>query len=510
MPNLASRVARAAQHPVAVGLAAIALVAVVILVVGTRVSRADFLKLTRTQQSRQLDYLAQAIHYGPLEGVHREGLRDDFARLAATAEFDSFIRRSLFGMDVEKLDIYALDGSVLYSTDPASTGPAAATDSLLQEARRGNPASALVSGAEFTDLDGRPRSGQVMQTYGLVLDAPPDAGASGRPMAILALQRDIGSRLESVTRTVWSVTVVFFGGLASVLVIVHRVSDRSRRRLQRANEELQHREAAVRESRQRMVRADEAAKRAISEELHGTVQTKLFAVWMRLGLVRDGIAEDRPEVAASLGKLIDDVDQIREGDIRQLSHRLHPSIVRVSALAGLRSLRDFYEDIVPVELTVTDSATRLEKDGVSTIPENTRLAVYRIADLALTNVAKHASADRCDITWDYLPEEERLVLTVADDGVGFAAGSAAADEGPGSLGLVTMSDYADALEGTFSIESRPGAGTRVEVRIPFRAEPESEPEAIVDTMPDTSGAAGDEDRARTAHTAALPDSASAR
>ena len=74
--------------------------------------------------------------------------------------------------------------------------------------------------------------------------------------------------------------------------------------------------------------ADEAAKRAIAEELHGAVQTKLYAVWMKLGAVaediRDSVA-DQDEVVAAIA---DDVDLIREEDIRQLSHRLHPGIVR--------------------------------------------------------------------------------------------------------------------------------------------------------------------------------------
>ena len=301
-----------------------------------------------------------------------------------------------------------------------------------------------------------------MQTFGLMLDQPPASGGGGRPMAILAVHRDVGSRLASVTRSVWSVAGVFFGGMSAVLLIVNHISDRSRRRLEAANIQLQHRETAVRESRERMLRADEAAKRAIAGELHGTVQTKLYAVWMKLGIVSDKITDGA--VKAELDGLAGDVELIREEDIRQLSHRLHPSIVRVSAAAGLRSLRDFYESLIPVELEIGDEVARLEEGGVSVIPEEPRLAVYRITELALTNVARHARATVCTVGWDYEEEARELVLTIVDDGVGFQSSP---DGEGGSLGLVTMDDYADALGGVCEIKSVPGEGTRVEVRFPF-------------------------------------------
>ncbi|MDA1258788.1 MAG: hypothetical protein O3C10_13265 [Chloroflexi bacterium] len=454
-----------ARGPVAVGLMAIALISAVIVVGGTRFSREDYLEVTRNQQARELDFLGQAIHYGLLRDGTSGDLRDEIGPLAGTPEFDEFMRRSLFGMDVAKLEMFGLDGSILYTTDPGSTLSLQPSHPLVQEARRGIPASALADNVAISDLTGKLDDLQVMQTFGLMLDRAPDSGNAGRPMAILAVHRDVGSRLASVNRTVWSVAGVFLGGLSAVLLIVNHISDRSRQRLEAANVELRYREAAVRESRERMVRADEAAKRAIAGDLHGTVQTKLYAVWMKLGMVSDKVADEA--VRGEIEGLAEDVDRIREEDIRQLSHRLHPSIVRVGAAAGLRSLRDFYESLLPVELEVGDAAARLEEGGVSVIPEEPRLGVYRITELALTNVARHARATVCAVGWNYEEKSRELVLTIVDDGVGFQS---SAEGDSGSLGLVTMSDYADALGGTFEINSTPGEGTRVEVRIPFDAD----------------------------------------
>ena len=462
MRMILEQIGKYAQRPAFVGLVTIAAISAVIVIGGAKFSRADFLEVTRNQQARELDFLGQAIHHGPLSGRSPSDLREQIGPLAGTAEFDEFMRRSLFGMDVVKVEIFGLDGSVLSTTDSSSTVSLAPSHPLVRDARRGITASALADQVAVIDLAGRPAELQVMQTFGLMLDQPPASGGGGRPMAILAVHRDVGSRLASVTRSVWSVAGVFFGGMSAVLLIVNHISDRSRRRLEAANIQLQHRETAVRESRERMLRADEAAKRAIAGELHGTVQTKLYAVWMKLGIVSDKITDGA--VKAELDGLAGDVELIREEDIRQLSHRLHPSIVRVSAAAGLRSLRDFYESLIPVELEIGDEVARLEEGGVSVIPEEPRLAVYRITELALTNVARHARATVCTVGWDYEEEARELVLTIVDDGVGFQSSP---DGEGGSLGLVTMDDYADALGGVCEIKSVPGEGTRVEVRFPF-------------------------------------------
>ena len=475
MRMILEQLGKYAQRPVVIGLLTIAAISAVIVIGGAKISREDFLAVTRNQQAREIDFLGQAIHHGPfaasgLSGDASSDLRDQIGPLTATVEFDDFMRRSLFGMDVAKVEIFGLDGSVLYTTDPGSTVALTPSHPLIQDARRGIPASALANEVEIVNLAGIPAEIQVMQTFGLMLDRPPDFRGVGLPMAILAVHRDVGSRLASVKRTVWSVAGVFFGGMSAVLLIVNHISERSRGRLEAANVQLRHREAAIRESRERMLRADEAAKRAIAGELHGTVQTKLYAVWMKLGMMSEKVTDEA--VKGALDGLAGDIDRIREEDIRQLSHRLHPNIVRVSAAAGLRSLRDFYESMIPVDLEIGDEVARLEEGGVSTIPEEPRLAVYRITELALTNVARHAKATVCTVSWDYEEETHELVLTIVDDGVGFQS----SQDGDGSsLGLVTMDDYADALGGVCEIKSSPGRGTRVEVRFPFDPGSSDEP-----------------------------------
>jgi signal transduction histidine kinase len=214
-----------------------------------------------------------------------------------------------------------------------------------------------------------------------------------------------------------------------------------------------------------MLKAADATKRAIAEELHGSVQTKLYAVWVRLTDLQNRVPETATAARQELAKVTAEVDRIREEDIRGLSHRLHPSIVRVSASAALRSLCNFHSSMGRVELSVGRELQELEPAGASALPEHVRLGVYRIAELALGNVARHAQATECRVSFDHDPVAGLIVLTVSDNGQGFE--SAVQPPGSGGLGFITMRDYADALGGTVTVESRHGAGTVVRFTLPF-------------------------------------------
>ena len=223
------------------------------------------------------------------------------------------------------------------------------------------------------------------------------------------------------------------------------------------NEDLEWRTNQVQDSRARLIDAQESAKRAMAEELHGGVQTRLYANWIKLQEIQERLGGRDAE---ELGTVIIDLDEIREKDIRLLSHRLHPSVIRLGIGPGLRSLREHYEGAVPIDLQISENIDALEMGGVSKIPENVRLGVYRIAEMALGNVVKHGRAKRCSVTL-MLEEGNDLHLTVTDDGVGFPPDARV----PSGLGIAMMNDYADSLGGLLAITSLPGQGTKIEVKI---------------------------------------------
>jgi signal transduction histidine kinase len=102
---------------------------------------------------------------------------------------------------------------------------------------------------------------------------------------------------------------------------------------------------------------------------------------------------------------------------------------------------------------------RFDGERVPDVPGETREALIRIVREAVTNAARHGGAERVRIE---LANGDGLRLRIADDGAGFVPGATR----PGGFGLVSMRERAEALGGSFQVESEPGAGTAIEVVVP--------------------------------------------
>jgi two-component system NarL family sensor kinase len=119
--------------------------------------------------------------------------------------------------------------------------------------------------------------------------------------------------------------------------------------------------------------------------------------------------------------------------------------------------------------------TYMPSDGCAALPAHIEVGLYRIAQEALTNIARHASAHHVALALERGDGEVRL--SICDDGRGFdperlgQAGSRAAvagGGGEGHFGLIGMGERARLLGTTLELESAPGEGTRVEVKVPLR------------------------------------------
>jgi signal transduction histidine kinase len=98
------------------------------------------------------------------------------------------------------------------------------------------------------------------------------------------------------------------------------------------------------------------------------------------------------------------------------------------------------------------------------LTQASEIALFRIVQEALNNVAKHAHAGRVHITLERAGAQ--LVLTVADDGVGLGTTTPSGTRQRRGLGMVTMRERTQAVGGEFEIGAAPGRGTRVLVRVP--------------------------------------------
>lgn len=220
--------------------------------------------------------------------------------------------------------------------------------------------------------------------------------------------------------------------------------------------------AALQESRRRIVEAQEELRKEIAGELHGPVQTRLLMLQRQLEQVAKGLNGSPGDGEQTLAEIARQVDDIRENQIRRISHRLHPSIISVGLAAGLRSLRDDVERAIPIELEIGPEVAEMEAAGVSAIPEEVRLGLYRVAEEAMSNVVKHAKATRAVIRLRADTQKKTMVLSIEDDGQGFVAHGSTR-----GLGFTTIDDYLGAIGGTYVLETAPGQGTRITATIPL-------------------------------------------
>ncbi len=142
-------------------------------------------------------------------------------------------------------------------------------------------------------------------------------------------------------------------------------------------------------------------------------------------------------------------------DLRQLSHELHSVVLREAGLA--RALSDHCAEFSKAHGLLV--SCEVHADATALAPREA-LALYRIAQEALGNVAKHANAKQATVRLERADGVVRL--TVSDDGVGFAPARAG---DAGGLGLLNMRARVRALHGSLEVESEAGRGTTIRAEI---------------------------------------------
>lgn len=212
-------------------------------------------------------------------------------------------------------------------------------------------------------------------------------------------------------------------------------------------------------SRQRMVTVQESVRRDIAQQLHGSVQNRLIILMHKLAELQNEALS--PHIASEITNLRSRLSDVIERQVRPISHRLYPSILRRGLIVALQSLADQFEDTIPITMALDKGIQQRERLTPRMIPEQVRLAAYRIAEEALTNAMKHAPGSK--VTLDLTEFSEGWFrLTVRDNGPGFDAAVT-----PPSLGTLAMQDYAEVAGGSCIIHSRPGAGTEVTATFPL-------------------------------------------
>lgn len=248
-----------------------------------------------------------------------------------------------------------------------------------------------------------------------------------------------------------------------------RVQDRTRELIQKNNAlmaEIQERrrvQAELAEVQRRMLDSNEAERREIARELHDGPMQDLYGVIFSL----DGSNQNGNDSESLKEKLLQVIHSLRT-----ISRDLRPPALAPYGLQkAIQSHIDSFRQAHP-ELSVQ---TYLMPDGQA-LPENIRLAMYRIYQVAMNNVIRHAEANEVSVRLILNPDT--VTLEVADDGCGFIVPDRWLDLArQGHLGLLGAVERAEAVGGKLEVESRPGEGTLLRVTVPrdLPREPAEEP-----------------------------------
>ena len=242
--------------------------------------------------------------------------------------------------------------------------------------------------------------------------------------------------------TVYPVATALLGILLVVRFRARRLTAENARLTAEVDAQLQE----VRASRARIVEAGDVERRRIERDLHDGAQQRLVSLSLELRVARNVLGDDGNDVIRrSLDHAADEA-LAALAELRDLALGIHPLILTEAGLgAAVESLADRTSVDVSVDV------------GPERYPAAVEGAAYFVVSEALTNVTKYSQATRATVRVRGL--DDHLAIEVADDGVG------GADPRAGS-GLRGLADRLAALDGTISVASPTGGGTRISAHIP--------------------------------------------
>jgi signal transduction histidine kinase len=204
----------------------------------------------------------------------------------------------------------------------------------------------------------------------------------------------------------------------------------------------------LRASRQRLVTAQDEARRRLERNIHDGAQQDLVALGIKLRLAGMTVDEDPAEAKEMLGELQADASGALE-NLRDLARGIYPPLL---ADLGLVAALNAQAAKSPVPVTV-------EADGIGRYGQDTEAAVYFCCLEALQNIAKYAKASTARICLQ--AQNGALRFTVSDDGAGYDARHT-----PLGSGQRNMADRLAALGGRLEVRSAPGQGTTITAQLP--------------------------------------------
>jgi two-component system sensor histidine kinase DegS len=211
-----------------------------------------------------------------------------------------------------------------------------------------------------------------------------------------------------------------------------------------------------------LIAAQEEERREISRELHDGIVQRLVGINVELSALRAGNASGAPIGTAKIAR----IQRLVENSIKavhQFARELWPAVL--DDLGLIPALHAYSKSLaarkkIKIQLTAFD--------GVEALGSAKRTVLFRVAQEALTNVARHAQATKVGLS--IMKISSAIRMEISDNGKSFHVGTVLLDKNPKRLGLIGMKERVEMVGGRLTIESVPGKGTTVRAEIPLEQE----------------------------------------
>jgi signal transduction histidine kinase/CHASE1-domain containing sensor protein len=221
---------------------------------------------------------------------------------------------------------------------------------------------------------------------------------------------------------------------------------------------LRHSQEGLRQLAAHQERVKEDERKRIAREIHDDLGQNLLALRIEVSML-DTHARAHPVLAASVRMLLGQIDTTMKS-VRAIINNLRPPVLDLGLQAAIEWLVGQFRGRSGIGCTLVIDDAGAEY----TLDDERATTVFRIVQESLTNVSRHARATHVEIGLRRV--DDRLVVTVADNGIGTFPGDKRKSR---SFGLVGIEERLHALNGSFTIDSHPGAGTTLTFSIPVPA-----------------------------------------
>jgi signal transduction histidine kinase len=213
----------------------------------------------------------------------------------------------------------------------------------------------------------------------------------------------------------------------------------------------------------KLIKAQEEERKAISRELHDQLSQSLSALLLQVNSMNHSRLKGVTSNKELLQKMENEIKNIID-DVRRLAWSMRPSILDDygldSALARhVDEIRNLYNTKVDYQF---------ESFSTARLPGNIEISLYRIAQEALKNAIRHSKASQISLV--LIRKNEDITLLIEDNGEGIKKNDQDVAANNGSLGLIGMRERANLIGGSFIIESSSSKGTTIQVKIPLGLE----------------------------------------